>query len=220
MRNFFRENKVFLILFLLLLAFGGAILLSYPKTQLHLAINQWHGPVRDVLFKYATWMGNGWFVAVLFLIFMFIKVRYAQMLLWGNILITLVIQGLKHLIFSESLRPVAYFNKLHESLYLVPGEHMHMYNSFPSGHSATAFGLFILMIYLTRNHWLKFLWLVMAALIAFSRIYLSQHFLVDVEFGSLLGALTMLLTIYVFDKYLPGKFEFSLLNCPNFKKKS
>ena len=159
MKDFFRENKVFLILFLLLLAFGGAILLSYPKAQLHLNINQWHGPVRDIFFKYATWMGNGWFVAVLFLVFLFVKVRWAWILMAGNILITIVIQGLKHLAFPDTLRPVAYFDKRHQILHLIPGEHMNMYNSFPSGHSATAFGLFILMIFITRNQWLKFLWL-------------------------------------------------------------
>lgn len=218
MKDFFRENKWVLSFFLLLLALGGTLLLTHHKAALHLSINQWHGPVRDVFFKYATWLGNGWFVAVLFFVFLFVKVRYAWIVIAGNILITIVIQGLKHLAFPEALRPVAYFNKLHESLYLIPGEPMHMYNSFPSGHSATAFGLFILMIFITRNHWLKFVWLIMAALIAFSRIYLSQHFLVDVEFGSLLGALTMLLTIYLFEKYAPGKGEFSIINCPNLKK--
>ncbi|MBN2614298.1 MAG: phosphatase PAP2 family protein, partial [Bacteroidales bacterium] len=166
MKVFFRENKVFLILFLLLLVFGGTVLLTHSKTQLHLSINQWNGPVRDYFFKYLTWLGNGWFVAVLFLVFLFVKVRYAWILLAGNILITLVIQGLKHLAFPESLRPVAYFDKLHENLHLIPGEHMNMYNSFPSGHSATAFGLFILLLFITRNHGLKFIWLIMATLIA------------------------------------------------------
>ncbi|MBN2614305.1 MAG: phosphatase PAP2 family protein, partial [Bacteroidales bacterium] len=166
MKDFFRENKLVLILFLLLLAVGGTILLSYSKTQIHLSVNQWHGPVRDFFFKYATWMGNGWFVAVLFIVFLFVKVRYAWMLLAGNILITIVIQGLKHLAFPDTPRPAAYFAKLHESLYLIPGEHMNMYNSFPSGHSATAFGLFILLLFITRNHGLKFIWLIMATLIA------------------------------------------------------
>lgn len=218
MKEFFRENKWALSFFLLLLAIGGAILISHSKAALHLSINQWHGSVQDVFFKYATWMGNGWFVAVLFLVLLFVKVRYALMLLAGNVLITIVIQGIKHLVFPGTPRPLAYFNKLHESLHLIHGEHMHMYNSFPSGHSATAFGLFILMIFITRNQWLKFVWLIMAAFIAFSRIYLSQHFLVDVEFGALLGALIMMLTIYLFEIYAPEKGAFSIINCPNFRK--
>ncbi len=213
MKAFFQQNKLVLSLYFFFLLLGSAALILFPKAEIHLTINQWHTPFFDTLFKYITYVGS-WGVLVAFLILLFIKVRYALIYIVGNFFITLIVQGLKHLVFPHVLRPAAYFKGIHQ-LYLIPGETMHLYNSFPSGHSASAFGLFIILIYITRNHWVKVLWFLLAFLTAFSRIYLSQHFLIDVETGSLIGGLTMVTVIIFFQKhYYPDKF-----NHPLFYKK-
>lgn len=59
--------------------------------------------------------------------------------------------------------------------------------SFPSGHSATAFGgAWIFSRYLPRLNWL---WYTIASITAFSRIYLGDHYPGDVASGSVLGVL-------------------------------
>jgi undecaprenyl-diphosphatase len=64
--------------------------------------------------------------------------------------------------------------------------------SFPSGHSATAFGgAWLFSRYLPRLNWL---WYSIASLTAFSRVYLGDHYPGDVVSGSLLGVL--LSTLY------------------------
>jgi membrane-associated phospholipid phosphatase len=206
MNRFIQKNKTVLILYALLLIVSSVLLLFVSKASLHLFINQYHNPFFDLFFKYLTWMGSGWMVAVLFFILLARYKREAVIFLAGNLLITIFVQGLKHLVFNNMLRPAAYFKDIHP-LYLIPGEAMHLYNSFPSGHSATAFGLFVILIYLTKNQWGKLAWLFLALLIAFSRVYLSQHFLMDILAGSFIGTIGMGFTIYFFDRYFPEFFS-------------
>ncbi len=203
MKEFFRQNRLVLVLYLLFLIPGGIVVLIIPKAEIHLFINQFHNTFFDFFFKNLTWLGSGWMVMVLFLILLIRHKRESLIFLSGNLVITLFIQGLKHLVFPEMLRPVAYFKDLH-SLYLIPGEAMHFYNSFPSGHSATAFGIFIILIYLVKKPWVKPASLILAMLIAFSRVYLSQHFFMDILAGSFIGTFGMGFTIYLFNRYYPG----------------
>lgn len=202
MDNFLQKNKTILSIYAFVLAACLLPLLFVSKATVHLFINQYHNPFFDFFFKNLTWLGSGWAVAVLFILLLFKHKRVAVIYLAGNLLITLVVQGLKHLVFNDVLRPAAYFKGLHP-LYLIPGEAMHLYNSFPSGHSSTAFGIFIILVYLTKNPWGKFGWLTLALLIAFSRVYLSQHFVIDTLAGSIIGTIGMGFTIYLFDRYFP-----------------
>ena len=174
-------------------------MLASPKGELHLSINQWHTAFFDTFFKYITWLGSGWMVAVLVLVLLFVRVHDSVMFLAGNLVVTVIVQAGKHLFFPHALRPVAWFQG-RDVLHLVQGVPMHLYNSFPSGHSATAFGAFVMMVYLTRNRPLKFLWLLLALLTAFSRVYLSQHFTEDVVAGSFIGFAGMLATVYYFER--------------------
>ncbi len=202
MDSFLKKNKTILSIYAFVLAACLLPLLFVPKATVHLFINQYHNHFFDFFFRNLTRLGSGWAVAVLFMIILFKYKRVAVIYLAGNLLITLIVQGLKHLVFNDVLRPAAYFQGIHP-LYLVHGESMHMYNSFPSGHSATAFGIFVILIYLTKNPWGKFAWLTLALLIAFSRVYLSQHFLIDTLAGSFIGTIGMGFTIYLFDRYFP-----------------
>lgn len=61
------------------------------------------------------------------------------------------------------------------------------YPSYPSGHSATAFAVAILLALAYRRRWVTIVVLLGAALIAFSRLYLGHHYPSDVFAGSVLG---------------------------------
>jgi len=94
----------------------------------------------------------------------------------------------------------------------VEGINLYSGNSFPSGHSSTFFVFFtciaLLLAYRYRHiseqdHQKRFLiglvllmLLALAALGAFSRVYLSQHFLSDICVGSIIGFATPCLMFY------------------------
>ena len=218
MKSFFKVNAFILSVYLVLFVSGLFLVASYSKADLHLVINQYHTAFFDNFFRYVTWLGSGWAVLFLALLFLFFEVKNTVVFLAGNLLITIFVQVGKHLIFPDALRPVAYFKGGHV-LHLVNGVVMHAYNSFPSGHSATAFGIFVMLIFLVKNRGLKVLWLAIALLTAFSRVYLSQHFMEDILAGSFIGTSVMVFTLYYFDRYFAGCCHYSVISRLSHKKK-
>jgi membrane-associated phospholipid phosphatase len=68
---------------------------------------------------------------------------------------------------------------------------MHQLSSFPSGHTATAFTIFLLTIYLFDQKKLILIGLIYAMLCGYSRIYLGQHFPMDVGGGIIVAIITI-----------------------------
>jgi membrane-associated phospholipid phosphatase len=68
-----------------------------------------------------------------------------------------------------------------------------MADSFPSGHTVTAFSTAVVLTYLAKNKNWGVLFLVVAIMVGYSRMYLSEHFFEDVTAGSVLG---VLLTVF------------------------
>ena len=76
-------------------------------------------------------------------------------------------------------------------------------SSFPSGHATASFaGFAILTAYIKK---LKYLWLFLAILIMFSRLYLGLHYLSDVIAGSIIGYGISSVIIASFNKYSKKK---------------
>ena len=144
MKRFFKENNFFLIPYILMVLFIIVLLLSYTKTELHIASNQANNAFFDVFFKYATNLGNGWMIAILFIGLLMVKYRFAFAFLTGSLITSVIVNVLKKLVFHDVYRPTKFF-ELYETykLHLVEGVKMHMLQSFPSGHSATAFNVFL-----------------------------------------------------------------------------
>jgi membrane-associated phospholipid phosphatase len=91
-------------------------------------------------------------------------------------------------------RPFAYFSKKNISLQLVNGVEVHRFNTFPSGHTLTAFSiLFLAVLVFPKMKWpSQFLLFTAAALCGLSRIVLVQHWQADVAGGAVLGILAAL----------------------------
>ena len=92
-------------------------------------------------------------------------------------------------------RPILYFS---DRLYGFSSFHMeYEWISFPSGHAATGFSVALVLMTLYPK-W-RMLFFFAGLMIAFSRIFLTQHYISDVIFGSFLGiASTILLYHYYF----------------------
>lgn len=201
MKEFFTLQKWFSYPYLLLLLFCSYFIAVFTKAEIHIFINQFHSPAADVFFRYITYMGDGIFIPIYFLILVMVRYRYALLLVLVFLLSGLVVQILKRGFFEDALRPAEYLKDIY-TLYLVPGVKQHCCKSFPSGHTATAFSVMVCFAFAFKSNVAKFLSLTMACLIAFSRVYLSQHFLIDIVVGSIIGVL-----VSVYGNYFLGKVQ-------------
>lgn len=94
--------------------------------------------------------------------------------------------------FYHSARP----GKLLEGLdyhNFVEGVTLHTLNSFPSGHTTSAFALAAVLGFAAKNKNYSILYLLIAAMVGYSRIYLGQHFMVDLLAGSVVGMLSAII---------------------------
>ncbi len=197
-----KELKYFLLPYSILLFFGFLSLLLYSKTDIFLFINNKNNAFFDMICSKATHIGDGWsFGIFLILAFFFISRKdfYFGIAIFAST--SLVSTVFKRVFFSNELRPFAWFanNKV---VHFVEGVTVYTNNSFPSGHTITAFSLAFYAAYLFKNNKLDLFFLFFAFLVGYSRIYLGQHFFGDVVFGSLISVSTSLLCLYVFNKFV------------------
>ncbi len=212
MRKLLYKNKYFFIPYLIFLLICSTLLLLFSKTELHILSNEANSPFFDTFFKYATYLGDGTMIAILFIGLLFIRYRYAFAFLTGSLLTSLIVNIFKKVVFHGMYRPSKYF-ELYESykLHLIEGVKLHSLQSFPSGHTATAFNLFLTMALMVNNNILKFFFFVMAVLVAYSRVYISQHFLVDITVGSVIAVLLIVVCWLWFERINKSWMDNSIL---------
>jgi membrane-associated phospholipid phosphatase len=92
------------------------------------------------------------------------------------------------------------FFKPEEYQHFIDGVSIANYESFPSGHTTSAFALAFILAHSTNKISIQIILLIFAITTGYSRMYLGQHFLTDVLFGSLLGTFISALSIFVSNK--------------------
>ena len=173
------------------------IILSFVigKNDFFLLLNADLGPTADVFFRFWTNLGDGiiW-VLVLILIYRYHKSKLPLVI--ASILVsTLITQITKNVIFPDSFRPTAAHLDL-AMIHTVTGIDLLSANSFPSGHTASAFSIFLLACLMMKSRWVIFIGFLYAILVGYSRIYLAQHFPLDVGAGMITAVFTLLISIY------------------------
>lgn len=192
MRKLILENKLFLIAYLGVLLFGFSLHLVFGKEACFLFVNSNNTALGDLLFPYITYFGDGLTVLLFAIILLFISYRKSITLGFIYLFSSQIAQLLKRLVFSDFPRPSKYFEgKQH--LHFINGIELHKMMSFPSGHTTSIFALMAFLAIITKNKKISILYLLVACLGAYSRMYLAQHFLEDLLAGSLIGVLTALL---------------------------
>ncbi|MGF6844815.1 membrane-associated phospholipid phosphatase [Chitinophaga sp. W3I9] len=194
----FRKNSWFFLPFLLWLIVGGVMLATYSQRDLFLSINREHSGWGDVIVTGLTYLGDGiMFGIVLFLMLVTQRFRLFFIGLAVLLLVTIVVQMAKH--YYNAPRPISYFGDETATLvHTVRWVNVHSSCSFPSGHSAAAFGMFSFLAVIVRNKKLGLLLLIMALGAGYSRIYLAQHFFIDVYAGSIVGTLSTVIVYGLF----------------------
>jgi membrane-associated phospholipid phosphatase len=181
-----REHRPFVISFLILMICCLVIMLTIGRTELFLLTNRYHNEFLDRFFAASTFIGDGITVAIVLLGMLFIKYRFAVITAMAYAYSSLVVQILKRV--YNSPRPVKYFEDL-SPIRTIDGYPLHQWNSFPSGHAASAFTLAVILTYLLpykNRHWII---LPVAIAAAWSRVYLAQHFFQDIFAGAVLGVI-------------------------------
>lgn len=192
--------------YLLWLALLLVLLFAFPKRELHLMLNAHHTGFQDFFFRYYSKLAEWPLYLLAALPLCWKKFRLPLFYALCELSAGIVVQILKHIFHAD--RPVRVFEDAGDAvLPLVEGVRMSHSNSFPSGHTSTFFvfatccALLLAYRYGQRpapnsssKRMLRYLSLVLllifAALGGYSRIYLSQHFLLDVCVGSVVGFLT------------------------------
>ncbi|MFA0961640.1 phosphatase PAP2 family protein [Roseivirga sp. BDSF3-8] len=162
------------------------------KGDIVLYLNGLHTPFTDWFFKNATYLGDGIVFAPTIIACLFIRFRYAIIAAGAGLVHCVLVALCKRIVFGGVPRPAAWFTNA-DALHFVPHVQVHTHMSFPSGHTATAFALALFISLIGQNRWLTCFMLSMATVIGISRIYLLQHFYVDVYAGMVLGTFSTLL---------------------------
>ena len=177
-------------------------LLVVPKAELHLALCQPHTPFLDAIVPVFSDLVD-WLPYLCVVLLLFYRAGWATLLASNLLLSTLIVQPIKHLVNAP--RPLTWFaeNMPDVTLPLVEGVKMNLWLSFPSGHTTTFFVLFFsLSIILCAENVkgktiLSLLCFLCASFGAYTRIYLSQHFALDI-FAGILIAVFSTLSLYFF----------------------
>ena len=204
-----KRNSVFVGLWLVLIVALTIAICLIDKGSLHLMLcdhhTAWLDAVMPVISDTCNWLP--YVVAAILLIW---RWRTGLFLTGSLVLSTLFAQGLKHLV--QAPRPLTWFaeNMPDVTLPLTEGVQMNYYLSFPSGHTTTFFCLFfalcVIYTYYTATPScerkvlhrvgsiaVQVLLFALATIGAYSRLYLSQHFALDVLAGMIIGVLSVII---------------------------
>jgi membrane-associated phospholipid phosphatase len=181
----------------------GVLVLSLGKDGAFQLINSNHNSTADLFFKYFTHYGDGVMWAPLGLFCFFYRKKYFIAVVAGVLISTIIAQFLKRVVYPEELRPISYLSETFP-VHQIAGVEMRKLHSFPSGHSTTAFTMALIMAHMSNKKFWSIMLPILAALAAYSRVYLSQHFPTDVLAGMCIGILSAILSLLIyrsFNKY-------------------
>lgn len=193
----------FLLPTIILVIVLSILLLTFPKDQLHLLLCQPHTSLLDrvvpIFSNLVDWLP--YLTVVLLLLY---RAGWSTFLASNLLLTTLIVQPIKHIVHAP--RPLTWFAENYPdiTLPLVEGVKMNYWLSFPSGHTTTFFALFfclsiiICMENLKGKNILSVVCFLLATFGAYTRIYLSQHFTLDILFGIFIALFSTLILYFFF----------------------
>jgi len=208
LKGFFYGYLPFLVIGLLVLLFTehGAVVLWVNRHSYEL----W-----DQVAAFLTNFGLGSYVAIVMALLLLIRIEYAVTGLL-SLGFTGIFTGLfKKVLFNDHIRPLNYFyyDDFHRFIYAAD---LNYYFSFPSGHTMGIFSALSFLAFIIGRRWVGFLFFLFALTIGFTRIYLLQHFFLDVYCGSILGVLSTVLAIWIIS-YLLRLQRFSWFRKPIYR---
>jgi len=200
LKGFLKHNFLVFFIYAVVVSIAIGFLLNYGKSDIHFYLNQFVGnKFLNIFFYYITYLGDGTVAFFILFIILIYNIRLGIYATVSFLTATLFSITLKHQFYDDVNRPSFVFKYyLGKHLTLVDGTDLYIHNSFPSGHATQAFSIFMCLVFTTKNQSMKLLFFGLALLTAISRVYLSQHWLVDITVGSIIGLLFSTLYYFVF----------------------
>ncbi len=186
------NNRLFFVLFLFWVILGALLQFFFSPTQLIFWINEHHNDFLDTFFYYVTLLGEDtiWLGLLLVLaVEHYVRGRKKNfemrmlLIVW---LVKSIVSVLLKYIFNRP-RPMEVYEHLGRKIHLVEGVTIHRWLSFPSGHTMTAFALAAFISFYLKQKNVAIFALFVAIMVGYSRMYLFQHFPIDVFAGGILG---------------------------------
>jgi len=202
MKQLLKSNTYYFATIFAFTILGGILLLLIPRDAISLWINQNYHRYLDRSFLFFNGIGGVSFSIITIFFFLILKDwKWALKAAACFIGVMLVTQLFKHLLFPGTLRPTLYFQegvlRLIEEVIQLETE------SFPSGHTSAAFSLATFFALFKSGKSWNFVFAFFALIVAYGRVYMSQHFVTDIYVGMLIGVAVTTL-IY---RYYPKKLE-------------
>ena len=190
-----KNKRLFFILLSVLLVVGLSWLVLVGKATSFIAMNTYHATWLDIFFIYYTNVGDGIVALVLAAVYFvgYKKVATGWMLVYAFLLSGLISQLVKNSMLSP--RPKLFFTA-GQYLHFIDGVTLSNHFSFPSGHTATTFAVATILALRLKAQQGQLFILVTAVTVAYSRVYLGQHFLADILAGAFIGTLSALVSFW------------------------
>ncbi len=205
LKTLYKQNKIFFIGYFLLVIIAIFVLIFYSKADGFILMNPWHPHPLNYFFIPFTYLGDGIFIIALSLILFFCKKRFLSLMIFSSYVLSgIIAQVLKYFIIEA--RPAVYLQKTNYP-YFIDDVTLHNFHSFPSGHTASAFALAAVLSFSVKNKNHSMIFLIMAALVGYSRMYLGQHFMDDVLAGSVMGFISAIICWIYLEKYFKRIFK-------------
>ncbi|WP_316833879.1 phosphatase PAP2 family protein [Pedobacter nutrimenti] len=186
--------------FLLALAFALAsslFIFLHTKEEGFILLNPFHTNWLDLFFMVYTNLGDGLTCLAVIILLLICNKRKKAITLFVAFLSSGMMASLLKIIFHQP-RPKLYFQTegLNTPAFM---NQMSLYssNSFPSGHTTTAFALATVLVLVYKKNRISIPCLLGAILVGYSRIYLAQHFPADVLAGMCVGVFFGMLSYHV-----------------------
>lgn len=208
-KDVLHQIKVFFIPYLILLIACFLVKIFFSRQDIYFSVNGLYTPFADFIAPYITDIGDGITILVLSASWALVNYRKAFLLLTSYLLTALAAQLIKHVVNAP--RPKLYFSTLLSRIHFVKGVEVFTVQSFPSGHTVTAFSAAVVITYCCKNKYWAIPLLLIAILVGYSRMYLSEHFFEDVIAGSVIGVLVTTFWLW----WIDGK---SFLHSPKWER--
>lgn len=175
------------------------------RNDFFLLLNNDLGKAADIFFAFWTNLGDGviW-VIVAGLVLKYRKKQF-PLLIATIVISTLITQLTKIYVIPAEPRPTVAIKDIN-LIHTVADVELHTAYSFPSGHTAAAFCIFFIGCLLIDKRWVVPVGFAYALLVGYSRIYLAQHFPLDVGAGMFVAIVTILLSILIQQKWERRKY--------------
>ena len=201
----YKHFKLAIFFSLLLTLIVGVFVAIYGKDKSFLVINGTYSEETDYFFNYVTFLGDGLLWVPLFLYVLIYKRDFFIAVLSALIICTVITHVFKRVIFIDEPRPLRLLQDLARAVPIV--KQNNYVNSFPSGHTSTAFTFALLLAFIVRRKFAIYVFPLIAFVVGYSRVYLAQHFVTDVLAGMVVGIISSYLSLVIYEYFRKKKRE-------------